>query len=259
MNFFPQLDSGAIAQYSVEIKRRFRTASTETIDGRQVQWSDASAQSIEWKCEYSDLSPDEWNALENLHTTVEGQLQTFTFFDPLDNLLLWSESFSNSVWQKDPYFNLSTGVSDPLGGTNGFHVTNSGVVAQQMTQSIAIPGSYTASFSVWAKGSALKLIHLASGAEASFPASANWTRIDATFFGGVGETSVFGFSLAPSAVVDLFGAQVDAQPATSTYKKTGNRGGIYPYARFAEDRLRAVAIAPNRYGCTVRVQARLGA
>lgn len=261
MNFFPQLNSGAITQYPVEATKRFRTVINETDDGHQIRWSDASGQAIEWQCKYSDLHESEWNGLRDLHEVVEGRLQTFTFFDPMDNLLLRSEEFSHPVWIKDPFLAISSGIADPLGGNNACRLTSSGVLMQEMAQTVSAPGQYTACFSIWARGATFKLFRTGGLLkQIDYPSTANWTRRVATFSGGsLSEASSFGVALAPGSAINIFGAQLELQPGASVYRKTSGRSGIYSNARFMDDRLSATVIAPDRFECTVRVCANLGA
>jgi hypothetical protein len=65
----------------------------------------------------------------------------------------------------------------------------------------------------------------------------------------------FGLELDPGRSVDVYGMQVDAQPAPSPYKRTMAQGGVYPEARFGDDFFEVVAEGPGSFGCRVRVVA----
>jgi hypothetical protein len=69
------------------------------------------------------------------------------------------------------------------------------------------------------------------------------------------ESVVFGTELDAGATVDLFGMQVEAQPGTSDYKRTGGSGGLYAQARFAEDELTVTAKATDVFDAVIRIKA----
>jgi hypothetical protein len=50
-------------------------------------------------------------------------------------------------------------------------------------------------------------------------------------------------SLPAGATLDLFGLQVDAQPAAGTYVQNTGESGVYPNARFDTDQITLVATA----------------
>jgi hypothetical protein len=70
--------------------------------------------------------------------------------------------------------------------------------------------------------------------------------------GGASDEVSFGIELSSGASVDLFGAQVDSQPAASDYKRTGSRGGVY-LARFLSDELTVRAEGTDVYSATIRI------
>jgi hypothetical protein len=87
-----------------------------------------------------------------------------------------------------------------------------------------------------------------------FVPGAAWKRISVAGNCGQNTTSVtFGAQLAAGASVDLFGMQADAQLAPSDYRKTGVSGGVYPKARFAQDRLTVTAQGTDVYDAVVRI------
>jgi hypothetical protein len=74
---------------------------------------------------------------------------------------------------------------------------------------------------------------------------------------GAATTSVtFGAQLDAGATVDLFGMQVEAQPAASAYKMTGESGGVYTNARFVEDALTVTAESTDVYNATIGILSR---
>ena len=67
------------------------------------------------------------------------------------------------------------------------------------------------------------------------------------------EQVTFGVQLAAGTSVDLFGMQVEAQPAASDYKRTGAAGGVRSNARFADDRIRVTAQGTDVYDAVIRI------
>src|SRR5436190_16162990 len=98
---FPQLSTGAIGQYPIGKRRLSRTVVNDAADGATFKLADAAAGAVEWELEFSTLSDDERAALTDLHGAVEGRLGAFTFLDPTDNLLCWSEALDESVWERN--------------------------------------------------------------------------------------------------------------------------------------------------------------
>ncbi len=86
--------------------------------------ADPNDGSMRWQLQYSGLTDAEWGSIEELFEAAEGRLTTFTFLDPIDNLFVWSENWTNLVWTADPLLQLVSGVQDPLGTTNAMQVTN---------------------------------------------------------------------------------------------------------------------------------------
>jgi hypothetical protein len=83
----------------------------------------------------------------------------------------------------------------------------------------------------------------------------SWKRlVFARFASSTDDALSFGIELAPGVNVDLFGAQVEAQIGTSTYKKTASSGGIYPMTRFGNNGLVLSTIGPGRHGCLVHLK-----
>jgi len=67
------------------------------------------------------------------------------------------------------------------------------------------------------------------------------------------DTGVFTVSTPLGAAVDIYGAQLEAQPASSAYKKTFDRGGVHPAARFASDVLGDRAAGVGEHASVIRI------
>jgi hypothetical protein len=255
MQWFPQLLTGASSQYPIQKRRRMRTIRNQCLDGREIKLADPMASSIEWQLKYQELVDAEIASLLDFFVSAEGTLGTFTFLDPTDNLLAWSEKFDEAAWQQDPLLQMSSGVSDPMGSTAAFHVVNPTATPLRLRQTLNVPGGYYYSLSVWARSGQPGEISLLRGNEsARRDAGPNWNRLVYAANSGSSESSVsFGIEIAPGAAIDLYGAQAEAQIGASPYKKTKSAGGVYPATRFRDDALTVSMPGPNRHCCTIHL------
>src|SRR6476646_7257845 len=99
MRCFPQLLTGASSQYPIRKRSNLRTIRNQCLDGREIKLADTAASSIDWQITFQELIDDEMASLRDFFVSTEGSLGTFTFLDPTDNLLAWSEKFDEPVWQ----------------------------------------------------------------------------------------------------------------------------------------------------------------
>lgn len=257
---FPQLKTGALVQYPARRRSVKRTVVTTAADGSAIKFADDNAAAVEWTLQYEGLSADEWKALESCFEAAEGQLRTFTFVDPLGNMLAWSTDLMQSVWHRDPGLAATGGLADPFGGTGGCRVVNGAPAAQTISQSTAGPGSYGYTFSVYGCAPSPETITLivdSGGAARRFPVavSGQWTRFMAHAEAVAGEgPAVFGVELAPGATVILAGPQAEAQPGAGAYLPSFSTGAVYPKTRFLEDGLEVTSTAPDQYACVVRLR-----
>jgi hypothetical protein len=228
-------------------------------DGHTVKLPDLEEEVLSWNLEFNSLTDSEWKSLEMLFEETEGSLQTFLFLDPAANLLSRSEEFTSTVWQKDPYFTSTHGFDDPIGEKRATRLVNTGQIWRGMTQAIEAPGDFWYCLSLYARSSESTRLVLKRSSESteditSVVVSNKWRRYVSTGNLGVGsERMAFGIELPPGATVYVFGLQVEAQPSPSSYKRTREKGGIYPDARFAQDTFTVVTEAPNQHSVSVRV------
>jgi hypothetical protein len=246
MLVFPQLLTGANAQYPLARTDEFRTALDSMADGREVKYADAgSSVSTRWELRMDSLTDEEWDAVAALHTAAEGRLRTFTLLDPMSNLFAWSEDLEKSEWLRDPMLSVVAGIEDPFGGQAAFRLSNAGQASQTLRQSIAGPGDFQYCCSVWTRsvgGSAV--VTLLGGEGRSHPLTASWTRVFVTGTPGTEPFSA-GLTLPAGVSVDVFGPQLEAQPAPGAYWKTIDRSGVYSKVRFASDVLERTATGPG--------------
>lgn len=255
MLVFPQLATGVSGQFPLVRREVARTVVNSLGGGATVRYSDPSWASTQWQIAAASLTAEEWSAIETLFDATEGRLRNFVFLDPADNLLAWSEDFSNAVWRKDPMLQATAGVADPLGTARATQLINMGQAAQRVSQQLNAPGWYQYCFSVYARSSGGPALTMVGGGELrTFPVTNTWTRyVLPGRSANTDEMVQFGIELAAGAAVELFGLQVEAQIGASGYKKTVSRSGIYTMARFQDDRLTVTAQGPDDQDTVIRI------
>ena len=252
---YPQLATGALTQFPVQKRRSLRTIVNILGDGHSIRLADPLGEITDWQLQYTNLSDQEATTLSQFFEATEGGLRVFTFLDPTANLMAWSDRLDHAEWTKGPLLSITGGLADPLGGTNAWHVSNSGAGAQSLCQTLAAPGGYLYCLSMYAKsspsGSTVTLLRGSSRADRVL--SDAWNRIT---FSGAGDDAAesvgFGIEVPGGGTLDLFGMQVEPQVCASTYKPS-TTGGVYPTAWFRDDTLALTATDVNRHSATVNI------
>ena len=254
MLVYPQLPSGALAQFPSRRRRRTRTLLNLAADGTAIKMGDAGAGSIEWELKYAGLSDAELAALLQFFSAASGSLQPFTFVDPTANLLAWSDDLNNAVWNCAPLLELTGNGGGPAGGTDAWQIRNSGAAAQELSQTLTAPGAYVYCFSLYARAASPATFTLVLDAN-RFPQSAgtSWQRFACTGSGDSGGSSMtFGIELPAGAAIEIYGLQVEPQNSPSLYKRS-TTGGCYEYARLLDDTLTFTTTDVNRHSATVHI------
>src|SRR2546426_842983 len=118
MLYFPQLLTGAVGQYPIHKRRLSRTVVNESEGGARFKLADPDAAAVEWILNFQTMSDNERDSLTQLFNGIEGRLGDFTFLDPTDNLLCWSEKLDEPVWERNSLVTITAGVDDPDGELN---------------------------------------------------------------------------------------------------------------------------------------------
>ena len=258
MDVFPQLSSGAVSQFPFSVDTGYRTLVNRTPDGSEIYATDVDFHVRRWQLNLNQLSDQEWQSILDLHQKVEGRLHTFLFLEPGGNLLSWSEAFADPVWVMDPGITVTGDQTDPFGGTGAGRVTNSGAQGS-LLQVLNVPASFRHVGSIWARtaasGAALQVSDTASQTvAATFDNSNQWKRYSVGYNLTSALDSVdFKVVVPASSTVDVYGPQLEAQPAPSKYKKTLQQAGVYPNARFEDDVLADRATGVNRHSGVIRI------
>lgn len=262
MDYFPQLSTGNSAQYPLKKHHAFRTVRAMSEDGRISKYADGGSRCIQWELQFSELTSDEWLRLSSHFASAEGRLNSFPFLDASDNLLMWSEKLNDSVWTVDPLLHTPGGATDPLGGTHGFRIQNTGATWQGFSQRLPAPANFTYCFSVYARSEVDGQLRITSTGNAQqvqqeFTTGTEWRRYAISgSFPGTEDLVSFGLQISGGSQVEVYGLQVEPQAGASRYKRTMAVNGVHPNTRYDQDELRLTSNRPEEYSTMIRLTSR---
>ena len=262
MLYFPQLSSGATGQYPIQKRRIQRTITNQLADGHVVKFADAGAEQVEWQLTYQDLTDSEIANLQQFFSACEGQLNGFTFLDPLGNLLTWSDVLNQPAWEASTLLQLTAGIDDPTGGTSATRVVNPTGSDLGLQQSVNAPGGLIYCFSAYVRsqnGISISLFQQTIDASysQSYVARAAWSRISLSGRLITAAVSItVGITVPAGQSVDVYGFQLEAQPAASPYQASFSASGVYANAHFSQDAFTVTTTGPNHNQCILMVAAR---
>lgn len=95
MSTFPQLKSGAVAQYPLRRALRFATHVTRFLDGSEQRFRQRPSARKRWVIRLDLLDETELTMLEDFFAARKGRLESFTFVDPQDATSYPDCSFEN--------------------------------------------------------------------------------------------------------------------------------------------------------------------
>ena len=84
MPTFPQLKTGAVAQYPIARHEQFRNQTVRFIDGTDQRYRDSGAARQRWDIQFSGLDESELAAIEEFFLANQGAFGSFAFADPWD-------------------------------------------------------------------------------------------------------------------------------------------------------------------------------
>ncbi|MEZ5398302.1 MAG: hypothetical protein R2729_01455 [Bryobacteraceae bacterium] len=262
MPYFPQLLSGSVAQFPLARWTMTRTINGETIARERTATADTAGRRTRWQLLLSGLTAEERNAIETLFRTCEGRLRPFVFADPSGNLLANHLDLSSSPWQSDPQLQWVSDLPDAAGGTSALQATNTGSIAGSCRQAIDVPGEYVCSFSVYARSTASSSLTLSRSGGTNtdsrvYPVGQDWRRLafSSKLPASTGPCA-FAIHVPGTATVELFGAQVDAQPFPSIYRRSDAHSRLYSHAYFAQDSLDIVADGVDSFSLQLLIESR---
>lgn len=258
--FFPQLSTGAMAQFPFSKIRSVRTVQNVSADGSVIASPDPASARIVWDLRYNELLAAEVQAIQQFYTACCGPYSAFTFIDPADNMLQYSSDLTNGAWTLSPNISVTAGVPDPMGGSGGFTVVNSGQIAETIAQTVAVPANYQYCFSVYVQSAisasvALTRTGTAATASSSYGCGPDWNRVSSSGrLADAGTELTIAVQLQPGQTIQLFGPQLEPQGAASAYRSTSSRSGIYPNAHWSSNQLIFSANGPSSFASTFSIE-----
>src|SRR4051812_10114265 len=124
--FYPQLRTGAVAQYPIRKIAVTRTVSNVLPGGDILVYPDDAANKMVWNWEYAGVTHDELDVLQDFFELCGGPLKPFTFLDPTGNLFSSSSSFSADAWQLSSAAKITERWSGPLPNVQAITIVNNG-------------------------------------------------------------------------------------------------------------------------------------
>ena len=158
--YFPQLTSGAYAQYPLEKTRAARTIKNLLADGSMIVFADPGSSRVYWQLAFAELSMGGSECPASSFRSVRRAGARIYFIDPAGNMLAWSSDLNAAVWSKSGLVGCVGGAADPVGTSSAFTVTNNATIAEDTTQTLSVPANYHYCFSVYAKSAAPSSITL---------------------------------------------------------------------------------------------------
>jgi hypothetical protein len=258
MSWFPQLGEGSIAQFPWQRSRKWRAIVNNLESGEQIMLPDTAAGQVEWNLSYQELTDAETALISGLFSASQGGFGTFTFIDPMANLLGWSEELSQPNWQVG-LLRCMGAAADPLGTQRASSITNGSAGTQQVQQTLGLPGSYVACFSAYFRADATGTITISrDNLTAIVTVGPTWRRTYLSGPGTAGATqSTFSVAVGAGQTIQVWGLQVEAQPYPALYKQTGAAMGIYNETWFGDDALTITNNGPGLSSCEVVLVSRV--
>lgn len=258
--FFPQLASGAIAQYPVQKSRLVRTVKNVLNDGSMILYADPHGTKLVWELRYTELSAADTQSLQSHFDLCAGPFRGFTFIDPTENMLNYSADLTASAWQNTAGLRIAAGNSDPNGTQTAFTIANAGQSSEEISQSLAVPANYQFCFSLYARSAQATTATLvrrggSDNQSASYNVGPAWTRLVSTGrLNDTGTTFSVAIALDAGQQIQIFGPQLEAQIEPSRYRPTEGPGGVYSNAHWAVDQLPIIADAPNLFSTVFSIE-----
>jgi len=260
MLLFPQLLSGAVAQFPLSRSYSVSNVTNLQEDGTRYLETGLEPPNLSWRLAYQHLTKVEADELSTFFESTHGRLFTFTFLDPVGNLLLWSEDLAKPFWDRSPLL----GISALSAGTDvSFELSGTGPGTALLSQALACPAKALLCFSLYARADQPSQINLAlsdvsNRVEKWFGVDATWRQYFVTQAGnGAGSAKTAEISLNALAPIQVTRISVNAQPAPAFYLRTTQTCGIKQNTRFNQDHFLTIATGDDDFSCSVQLTSRL--
>jgi hypothetical protein len=236
------MDNLFFPQYPVKRTKSVHTPGTESEDGTRVMYFDPFATRLEWQLSYRALKESEMLQLQALFDACRGRFRSFSFLDPIGNLLSGS-------WQLGPHIQRSGSVYN-----------NTGNAPEEVSQTLAIPTNYVYTFSLFSAvsdaDSNVTLVRRGQTTEHADVLQIVEGRLVSS--GALSEVAT-GFTAAvrlnPGQSIDLERAQLEAQPGPGDFRAA--TGGVYTNAHWAIDQLIFSADALDSFSTSFSIEAKV--
>lgn len=225
-------------------------------DGSTIKSVDDNFDEIRWELIYDGLTDQERVEFESFFEQVEGSLKTFTYVDPGDNMLLWSEDLTRPSWSKDPLLSTESIVDNPSSQSSTL-CTNSAQIPQSFHQIIKTAPWQTHCFSCLVSGPAsseIKLILSSEDGELTSEARLKgaWQRISCSgSITGTGSELKCCVQIEAGGRASVRELNVCAQKSPGEYRSTTSRAAVYAKTRFATDHLAFDTAGPESHSLKV--------
>lgn len=258
MRVFPELASGAAAQFPWRRLIRCRTIRNRFPGGGEIDFGDVPFERRTWELPLVDLEDSEWQLIRDFFAETGGRRLPFTFVEPGSNLLAWSDSVAEDVWQKSAGLAVTSGVADPAGGTDA--TTLSAGLSWTVSQTMAVPADRAYFASAWVKSSVGGVeVELSDGAglakSIAVAGDDSWHLHELLWREpSVAEQMSFRVTAPSGAAVSVYGMQLEPQVARSSYKRTTAQAGVFADAHLDQSALIETLDAPDQNSGTLRIQ-----
>src|SRR4051794_34237864 len=241
MTWFPQLSSGCLVQLPIRRRMVWRAITNWFENGERISSPDPAAGRIEWSLAFKELNESEADTMSSFFRACRGAFGSFGFADPTANLLAWSEDLWRPDWQPG-VLSVVPGGPAPDGVGTAVRLTNGSAASQQLTQTVALPGEYTACFSMWLRSETSQSVALRRGSALQRVAVGSlWKRSYLTAAVPSENNAPFSIDLDPGQSVETWGLQLEAGPYPSHYMPSTSPTGLYERTSFANDELAITA------------------
>ena len=260
MLLYPQLLSGAVAQYPLRISREMANAFNLQEDGTRYLEVTTNPSTLRWQLTYKHLQRQEIDALETFFEATRGPLLTFIFLDPTGNLLNCSEDLSQPFWERSPQLAVSQIIGDL---STSFELASTGGGVAVLSQIVPCPSKALLCFSLYARANQATQMTLAvwdtsNRTQKIFSVGADWKQYFVSQIGsGQDAEKTLEVSLNGASPIQVSRISLNAQPAPASYVKTSQRSGIKPQTRFDQDTLLVTALGDDAFSCSVVLTTRL--
>ncbi len=254
---FPALDNGMLAHLPVELSIEKMTRATRFPDGSLLFAASETRTRYNWLLRFENLNAQEWQRLSDFISASRRGATSFTFYDPIGNLLSHSNNLEDSIWLASPGLTV-----DPIldaDQSNAFILTNATAQPLSLSQSVSIAGPFTTCFSVWAKwvGGANFSLALTDTAQSSSVSrrSAAWARHHVRLSSsGNPETRMASIVVPPTTQIIVAAPQLEIAAHPGAPLETGAQSGVFPKSWLAQKSFDTRSAAPGAHSITLRIE-----